>query len=238
MIITLKDGSQKECQPGVKAIDFLREISAGLARSTLAVQIDGVVSAVDTPLTQDCTLQALTFADEAGKRVYRHTASHVMAHAVKALFPDVKLAIGPATETGFYYDFDTQRTFSLGDFDAIEAEMKKIIKADLPLERFTLPRAEAIAFLRQKDEPYKVELIQDLPEDAVISFYRQGDFVDLCAGPHLTSTGMIKAFKLMSVAGAYWRGSEKNKMLQRIYATAFDKKADMDAYLSSVEEAK
>ena len=178
------------------------------------------------------------FSQEEGRNILRHTASHIMAQAVKRLYPETKLAIGPAIENGFYYDFDSEHTFTTEDFPAIEKEMAKIVKENLKLERFELPREEAIAFMQEKEEPYKVELIQDLPEDAVISFYRQGEFTDLCAGPHLLYTSAVKAFKLMSIAGAYWRGSEKNKMLQRIYATAFDKKADMEEYLAKLEEAK
>ncbi|MDD3242361.1 MAG: threonine--tRNA ligase [Eubacteriales bacterium] len=238
MFATLKDGSKREFAAGSRAIDVIAQISQGLARHTLAVEIDGQMHESSTVLEKDCVLNALTFADEAGRAVYRHTASHVMAQAVKRLFPEAKLAIGPAIENGFYYDFDTERAFTPADMEAIEAEMKKIIKEDLPLERFELPREEAIAFMQEKGEPYKVELIRDLPEDAVISFYKQGDYTDLCAGPHLKSTGGIKAYKLMSLAGAYWRGNEKNKMLQRIYATAFDKKADLDAYITRIEEAK
>ena len=180
----------------------------------------------------------LTFADEGGRWTYRHTGSHILAQAVKRLWPEVKLAIGPAIDNGFYYDFDTEIPFSPEDFPKIEAEMNKIVSENLPLERFELPREEAIKFMEEKEEPYKVELIRDLPEDAVISFYRQGEFVDLCAGPHLESTGKCKNIKLMSVAGAYWRGSEKNKMLKRIYATAFEKKSQLDDYLHMLEEAK
>ena len=181
---------------------------------------------------------AVDFADDGGKWTYRHTGAHILAQAVKRLWPEVKLAIGPAIDNGFYYDFDTDIPFSPEDFPKIEKEIAKIVSENLPLERFELPREEAIRFMQEKDEPYKVELIRDLPEDAVISFYRQGDFVDLCAGPHLESTGKCKNIKLMSVAGAYWRGSEKNKMLKRIYATAFEKKADLDEYIHMLEEAK
>ena len=238
MNITLKDGSVKQFEPGVKAIDVIKGISEGLARATLAVGIDGEVRDANTVLENDCALTAFTFADDEGRHAYRHTSSHVMAQAIKRLYPNVKLAIGPAIEKGFYYDFDTDTPFSTDDFAKIEAEMQKIITANYPLERFELPRAEAIAYMEQQGEPYKVELIRDLPEDAVISFYKQGEFTDLCAGPHLKSTGDIKAYKLMSLAGAYWRGSEKNKMLQRIYGTSFDKKKDLDDYVAAIEQAK
>jgi threonyl-tRNA synthetase len=238
MKITLKDGSVKEVDKGVRAIDVIRGISEGLARVTLAVGIDGSVFDASTVLEHDCSLVAYTFADEQGREAYRHTTSHVMAQAVKRLYPSVKLAIGPAIDKGFYYDFDTDEPFSTEDFPKIEAEMQKIVDADYKLERFELPRAEAIALMEKQGEPYKVELIGDLPEDAALSFYRQGEYTDLCAGPHVASTGMIKAFKLMSLAGAYWRGSEKNKMLQRIYGTSFEKRKDLDEYVAAIEQAK
>ena len=238
MKIKLKDGSVREYAPGIKAIDVIKDISEGLARATLAVSVDGEVRDASSVLTGDCDLSALTFADEGGRDAYRHTSSHVMAQAIRRLYPNVKLAIGPAIERGFYYDFDTEAPFSTDDFPKIEAEMNKIIKENFPLERFELPREEAIAFMEKQGEPYKVELIRDLPEDARISFYKQGEFTDLCAGPHLASTGAIKAIKLMSLAGAYWRGSEKNKMLQRIYGTSFDKKKDLDDYVAAMEQAK
>jgi threonyl-tRNA synthetase len=236
--ITLKDGSSKQYPEGITVKEVAESISAGLARVALAAEIDGEVKDLSTVLDRDCTLNLLTFDSEGGKHAFRHTASHVMAQAVKRLFPDVKLAIGPAIENGFYYDFDIEKPFTSEDMERIEKEMEKIVKEDLPLERFTLPRKEAIRFMEEKGEPYKVELIQDLPEDAVISFYRQGDFVDLCAGPHIPSTGRIKAFKLIQAAGAYWRGDEKNKMLQRIYGTAFTKKNELDEYITALEEAK
>ena len=238
MNITLKDGSVRAVEPGTKAIDVIRGISEGLARATLAVAIDGEVREVNTVLNADCALSALTFADEGGRHAYRHTSSHVMAQAIKRLYPQAKLAIGPAIEKGFYYDIDLDEPLSTDDFPKIEAEMGRIIAENLKLERFELPRAEAIAYMQGQGEPYKVELIRDLPEDAVISFYRQGEFTDLCAGPHLAATGQIKAVKLMSLAGAYWRGNEKNKMLQRIYGTAFDKKKDLDDYIEQMEQAK
>lgn len=236
--VTLKDGSIKEYNEGISIREVAESISAGLARVALAGEVDGAVKDLGYKLMKDCSLSLLTFDDEGGRKAFRHTASHIMAQAVKRLFPDVKLAIGPSIENGFYYDFDTDRNFTQEDLDKIEKEMEKIVKEDLPLERFTLPREEAIKFMEDKGEPYKVELIRDLPEGEEISFYKQGDFVDLCAGPHLPSTGKIKAFKLTQVSGAYWRGSEKNKMLQRIYGTAFPKKSELDEYITRLEEAK
>jgi len=236
--VTLKDGSIKEYEKGTTIIEAAKSISEGLARVALAGEVDGEVKDLSYKLEKDCKLNILTFDTEGGKHAYRHTTSHVMAQAVKRLYPEAKLAIGPAIENGFYYDFDVDKPFSSEDLSKIEAEMAKIIKEDYPLERFTLPRDEAIAFMEERNEPYKVELIKDLPEGEEISFYKQGDFVDLCAGPHLLSTGKIKAFKLLSVAGAYWRGNEKNKMLQRIYGTSFSKKSELDAYLFRLEEAK
>ncbi len=236
--VTLKDGSVKEYDAGTTVMQVAESISAGLARVALAADIDGEVKDLSTVLDKDCSLNLLTFDSEGGKHAFRHTASHVMAQAVKRLYPDAKLAIGPAIDNGFYYDFDIDKTFAAEDLEKIEKEMEKIVKEDLPLERYTLPRAEAIKFMEEKGEPYKVELIRDLPEDATISFYKQGDFTDLCAGPHVPSTGKIKAFKLTQIAGAYWRGNEKNKMLQRIYGTAFTKKNELDEYLAMLEEAK
>ncbi len=236
--ITLKDGIIKEYQEGVTVREVAESISAGLARVALAGEVDGRVKELDFKLESDCSLNLLTFSDEGGRLAYRHTASHVLAQAVKRLFPNVKLAIGPAIENGFYYDFDTERNFAPEDLAKLEKEMEKIIKEDIPLERFTLPREEAIKFMEDKGELYKVELIKDLPEGEEISFYKQGDFVDLCAGPHLMSTGKLKAVKLMSAAGAYWRGNEKNKMLQRIYGTAFPKKSELEEYVTKLEEAK
>ncbi|AEY65310.1 threonine--tRNA ligase [Clostridium sp. BNL1100] len=236
--ITLKDGSNKEYQNGITIKEVAESISAGLARAALAGEVDGKVKELDFKLENDCSLSLLTFSDEGGRLAYRHTASHVLAQAVKRLFPNVKLAIGPAIENGFYYDFDTEKNFAPEDLAKLEKEMEKIIKEDIPLERFALPREEAIKFMEDKGEPYKVELIKDLPEGEEISFYKQGDFVDLCAGPHLMSTGKLKAVKLMSAAGAYWRGNEKNKMLQRIYGTAFPKKSELEEYVTKLEEAK
>mgnify|MGYP004688702203 FL=1 len=237
MKITLKDGSCKEYGSAMSVYDIARDISEGLARNACAGEVNGEVVDLRTMVEEDSTLNILTFNDDAGKSAYRHTTSHVLAEAVKRLYPDAKLAIGPSIDTGFYYDFDMP-SLDREALDKIEAEMKKIIKEGAKLEYFTLPRDEAIEFMKKKDEPYKVELIEDLPEDAVISFYSQGEFTDLCAGPHLMSTKNIKAFKLISSSGAYWRGSEKNKMLTRVYGTAFDKKADLQAYLDHLEEIK
>ena len=236
--ITLKDGSSKEYNEGISIQEVAESISAGLARVALAGEIDGIVKDLSTKLDKDCNLNILTFDTDGGKHAYRHTTSHILAQAVKRLYPNVKLAIGPSIETGFYYDFDIDKPFSIEELEKIEKEMEKIVKEDLVLERFTLPRDEAAKFMEEKGEPYKVELIKDLPEGEEISFYKQGEFVDLCAGPHVPSTGKIKAFKLLSVAGAYWRGSEKNKMLQRIYGTSYAKKSDLDEYLFRLEEAK
>ena len=237
MKITLKDGSFKEYDKAMTVYEIAKDISDGLARMACAGEINGEVVDLRTVVDSDCELNILTFNDEAGKAAYRHTTSHVLAQAVKRLYPNAKVAIGPSIETGFYYDFDCE-PFDRAALDAIEKEMKKIIKEGAELVRFTLPREEAIALMKEKDEPYKVELIEDLPEDAVISFYQQGDFIDLCAGPHLMNTKGIKAFKLISSSGAYWRGSEKNKMLTRVYGTAFTKKADLDDYLKHLEEIK
>ncbi len=237
MKITLKDASAKEYANAMPVIDIAADISEGLARMACAAEVDGKVVDLRTIVDKDCELNILTFNDEAGKAAYRHTTSHVLAEAVKHLYPEAKLAIGPSIDTGFYYDFDCP-PFDRAALDALEAEMKKIIKQGAELTRFTLSREDAIKFMQEREEPYKVELIQDLPEDAEISFYRQGDFVDLCAGPHLMSTKNIKAIKLISSSGAYWRGSEKNKMLTRIYGTAYTKNADLDAYLAHLEDIK
>lgn len=237
MIITLKDGSKKEYAQPISVLDIAKDISEGLARVATAGEVNGEVVDLRTVVENDCELNILTANDEKGLAALRHTTSHVLAEAVKRLRPEAKLAIGPSIDTGFYYDFECE-PFSREDLDAIEKEMKKIIKEGAKIERFELPREEAIAFMKEKGEPYKVELIEDLPEDAVISFYSQGEFTDLCAGPHLMSTKGIKAFKLLSSSGAYWRGSEKNKMLARIYGTAFAKKDELNAYLEQLEEAK
>ena len=220
-------------------IDIAKDISEGLARMACVAEIDGEVKDLRTIVDKDCTLNIFTAKNPEGLAALRHTASHVMAQAIKRIWPETKLAIGPSIADGFYYDIDRDEPVTSDDLAKIEAEMKKIIKEALPLERFELPRAEAIALMKEKNEPYKVELIEDLPEDSIISFYKQGEFTDLCAGPHLMNTKEVgKAFKLMNIAGAYWRGSEKNKMLTRIYATAFAKKEDLDAYVTMMEEAK
>ena len=238
MKITFPDGSVREFAEGVSAFDVAEAIGPRLRKATIACEINGERADAFAPIHKDCMLKLLTFADEGGRWAYRHTASHMLAQAVKRLYPEVKLAIGPAIDNGFYYDFDAPEPFSPADLEAIEKEIAKIEKENFKLERFELPRGEAIAYMEQLGEPYKVELINDLPEDAVISFYRQGEFVDLCAGPHAESTGKVKNVKLMSVAGAYWRGSEKNKMLQRIYGTAFEKRAELEEYIARIEEAK
>ncbi len=238
MFITFPDGSRREYADGTTPLAIAESISPRLAKATLSCTIDGAHSDAFRPIDGDHEIKFNTFQDEDGRWAYHHTASHVLAQAVKRLYPNVKLAIGPAIENGFYYDFDVDTPFTPEDLEKLEKEMAKIQQENLPLERFELPREEAMRYMDEKGEPYKVELIRDLPEDAVISFYRQGEFVDLCAGPHVASTGKVKNCKLMSVAGAYWRGSEKNKMLQRIYGTAFEKKADLDAYLTMLEEAK
>lgn len=237
MKITLKDGSVKEYEHSMSVIDIAFDLSEGLARAACAGEVDGKVVDLRTMIDDDCSLNILTAKDEEGLRVVRHTCSHVLAEAVKNLFPNAKLAIGPAIDTGYYYDFDAE-SFSREDLDKIEKEMKKIIKKGAKLERFELPREEAIAFMEEKGEPYKVELIRDLPEDAVISFYKQGDFVDLCAGPHLMSTKGIKAFKLTSSSGAYWRGDSNKAMLQRIYGSAFATKDELKEYLVYLEDIK
>lgn len=236
--ITLKDGSVKEYEAGIRPLDVAMDISEGFAKNCVAAVIDGRLAGLTEPMNTDSELNLLKFDDEGGADVYRHTASHIMANAIKRLYKGAKLAIGPAIETGFYYDFDIDSTFSEADFEKIEAEMTKIIEEDNEIVRFVLPRNEAIALMKKMGESYKVELIEDLPEDEEISFYRQGDFTDLCAGPHLPSTGRVKSFKLMQVAGAYWRGSEKNKMLQRIYGTAFDNSKDLKKYLNFLVEAE
>ena len=238
MKITLKDGSSKEYAQSMSVIDIAKDISEGLARVATAGEVDGEVVDLRTVIDKDCELNILTFNDEKGKGAFRHTTSHILAQAIKRLYPDTKLAIGPSIEDGFYYDIDRETPLVAEDLEKIEAEMKKIVKEDLPIKQYTMPRAEAIAYFKEKNEPYKVELIEDLPEDAVISFYSQGEFTDLCAGPHLMSTKPVKAFKLTSLAGAYWRGSEKNKMLQRVYGTSYPKKAELDEYLHMMEEAK
>lgn len=236
--ITLKDGKVMEFEEGIKISDIAMKISPALYKKALAAKIDGETVDLMTELHKDSSLEILTFKDEMGKWALRHTGAHILAQAVKRLYPEVKLAIGPAIDTGFYYDFEADFTFTPEMLEKIEAEIKKIIKENHKLERFELPREEAINLMKEKNEDYKVELIEDLPEGEVISFYKQGDFTDLCAGPHVPSTGKVKSVKLLSLAGAYWRGNENNKMLQRIYGTAFTKKSELDEYLNMLEEAK
>ena len=238
MIITLKDGSTKEYAQPMSVYEIAKDISEGLARVATAGELDGEVVDLRTVVDKDSHLNILTFDDEKGAGAFRHTTSHIMAQAIKRLYPNIKLAIGPSIADGFYYDVDSETPLTTEDLEKIEKEMKKIVKEDLQITRYTKSRADAIAYFKEKNEPYKVELIEDLPEDAQISFYQQGEFVDLCAGPHLMSTKPVKAFKLTSLAGAYWRGSEKNKMLTRIYGTSFTKKADLEAYITRMEEAK
>lgn len=237
--VELKDGSMLEIEQGMSVLDVAKKISEGLARNAMAGKVDGEVKDLRYKLEKDCKLEILTFDDIEGKKAYWHTTAHIMAQAVKRLYGEnVKLTIGPSIENGFYYDFDVEKPISENDFEKIEEEMKKIIKEDLPLERYTLPREDAIKLMKEMDEPYKVELIEELPEDEEISFYKQGDFTDLCAGPHLISTGKIKAVKLLSTSGAYWRGNENNKMLQRIYGISFPKASQVEEYLQMLEEAK
>ncbi len=234
----LKDGSKLEMPEGCKIEEVAQKISAGLARASLAARLDGEIVEMNHVADKGGKIEFLTFEDEDGRKVYRHTASHVLAQAVKRLYPNTKLAIGPAIDNGFYYDFDTEIPFTADVLEKLEAEMKKIIKEDLPLVRSVKPREEAVKYMEEKDEPYKVELINDLPEGSIVSFYTQGDFTDLCAGPHLASTGKLKAIKLTSCTGAYWRGNEKNKMLSRVYGTAFPKQSELDEHLARIEEAK
>ncbi len=237
MKVILKDGSCKEYPQAMPVIDIAKDISEGLARVACAAELDGEVVDLRTVVDGEHELNILTFDSDAGKAAYRHTASHVLAQAVKRLYPEAKCAIGPSIKDGFYYDFDME-SLDREALDQIEKEMKKVVKEGASLERFTLPREEAVKLMEDRGEPYKVELIRDLPEDAEISFYQQGDFVDLCAGPHLMSTKPLKAMKLISSSGAYWRGDEKNKMLTRVYGTAYTKKADLDAYLEHLEDIK
>ena len=236
--VTLKDGSVLELENGLTAYDAAKSISMGLARAACAAKVDGENVDLRTPITKDCTLEILTFDDEYGRRTFRHTASHIMAQAVKRLYPDAKLAIGPAVDDGFYYDFDVDTKFTPDDLLKIEAEMKKIVKEDIKLERHAMSRDDAVKYFKDKDEPYKVELAEDIPEGEEISFYSQGEFTDLCAGAHLMSTGAVKAFKLTSATGAYWRGDSSKKMLCRIYGTAFPKASELEAHLNMLEEAK
>lgn len=236
--ITLPDGSVRECEKGTKIYDIASGISEGLARNALCAGLNGKLTGLDTPVEEDAELRIYTFKDEEGREVYRHTTSHILAQAVKNIYPTVKLAIGPAIKDGFYYDFEFKTPITQEDFPKIEAEMQRIIKANLPLVRKELSRQEAEALFRKFGEDYKIELLSAIPEGETVSTYTQGEFTDLCRGPHLSSTGKVKAFKLTSVAGAYWRGDSKNKMLTRIYGTCFDKKADLEAYITRMEEAK
>ena len=237
--LTLKDGSIKEVEKGISAMDAVKEISMGLYKAACAVKINGEYKELRAVLQDDCSFEVLTFDDEEGKKAFRHTASHILAQAVKRLYPEAKLAIGPATDNGFYYDIDMPVSITADDLPAIEAEMKKIVKENLPIERFELPADEALAMAEKEGEIYKAELIREhSAKGEAISFYRQGEFADLCAGPHLPETGRVKAIKLTALTGAYWRGDAKNKMLSRIYGTAFPKQSELDAYLAAVEEAK
>lgn len=236
--ITLKDGSIREVASGSTVFDLAKDISGRLAKEAIVAEVNGEVVDLSYPLTENASVSIFKFEDEAGEHAFRHTSAHILAQAIKRLFPGSQLAIGPAIDNGFYYDIDSEHVFTEEDFPKIEEEMKKIVKEDLKLERFVLPRNEALEYVKGLGEGYKVELINDLPEDEIISFYKQGEFVDLCAGCHLPSTGMVKALKVMSVAGAYWRGDSSRKMLQRIYATSFPKASELEAYITRLEEAK
>ena len=235
--IILPDGSAKEYAAGTTLGEAVKQLSNSLAKKVLAANVNGELTDLREELVDGSEVAFLTFEEDGGKHTLRHTASHILAQAVKRLWPEAKLAIGPAIDKGFYYDIDMEHTLTPEDLGKIEKEMSRIVKENLPITKSVMPRQEAIEFFKSKNEDYKVELIQDLPEDAIISCYSQGDFIDLCAGPHVASTGKVKAFKLQSIAGAYWRGDEKNKMLQRIYGTAFEKKEELDAYLHLLEEA-
>ncbi|HIW02509.1 MAG TPA: threonine--tRNA ligase [Candidatus Protoclostridium stercorigallinarum] len=238
MTVTLKDGSTIQAEQGEKIIDVTKRISEGLARNALIARMNGKLVDLTRTIDEDCTLEILTFKDEEGRNAYRHTCAHILAQAVKNLYPDAKLAIGPAIKTGFYYDFDLPSPITMDDLPRIEKEMESIIKADLPIERSVVTRKQALTRMRGFDEIYKLQLIEDLPRGSEITLYTQGNFVDLCAGPHLMSTGKVKCFKLTQITGAYWRGNEQNKMLTRIYGTAFEKKSELTEYLNAVEEAK
>lgn len=236
--VTLKDGSIREVASGSTVFDLAKDISGRLAKEAIVAEVNGEVVDLSYPLNENVSVSIFKFEDEAGEHAFRHTSAHILAQAIKRLFPGTQLAIGPAIDNGFYYDIDSEHVFTEEDFPKIEEEMKKIVKEDLKLERFVLPRNEALEYVKGLGEGYKVELINDLPEDEIISFYKQGEFVDLCAGCHLPSTGMVKAIKVMSVAGAYWRGDSSRKMLQRIYATSFPKASELEAYITRLEEAK
>jgi len=236
--VTLPDGSIREYNKGVEILTVVEDISKSLAREALGAVVNGRIMGLQEKLNEDCDFRVVKFDDPEGKKIFWHTSSHIMAFAIQRLFPDVKFAIGPAVENGFYYDLDTEHRFTPEDLEKIEEEMKKIISEGYKLERYEMPRDEALKFFKEKNEIYKIELIENLPEDEIISFYKLGDFIDLCAGPHLYDVKKVKAIKLMSIAGAYWRGDEKNKMLQRIYGISFEKKKDLDEYLNRLEEAK
>ncbi|MDY4129685.1 TGS domain-containing protein, partial [Peptostreptococcus porci] len=236
--IELRDGNFVEVEDGSSLFDIAKGISDGFARSVLVGSIDGKLESLNKKVEKDCKVNFFKFDDPEGKEVFRHTSAHIFAQAVKRLWPEAKLAIGPAIENGFYYDFDLDYRLVPEDLEKIEAEMKKIVKEDLDIEGFEVSREEAIKLMKEKGEDYKVEMIEELPDGEVISMYRQGEFVDLCRGPHLQSTKKIKAFKLQSIAGAYWRGDENNKMLQRVYGTSFEKNKDLEEYLKMLEEAK
>ena len=238
MLVTFKSGNSMEFERGATLSEIAKALSEGLFREAVAAKVNGVEKDLSYALEEDAEVTFLTMKDEEGLQITRHTCSHVLAQAVKTVFPTCSLAIGPTIENGFYYDFDFRTPITQDDFAKIEEEMRNIIKSDLPLTRFELPKKEAIKLMKERKEPYKVTLISELPDDAVISFYKQGSFVDLCRGPHLPSTGRIKAFKLLSLTGAYWKGDEHNKMLTRIYATAFEKKSQLDAYVEMLEQAK
>ncbi|MCR5109063.1 MAG: threonine--tRNA ligase [Lachnospiraceae bacterium] len=238
MKITLKDGSVKEYQNEMTVIGIAKDLSEGLARVACAGEVNGERVDLRTTIDKDCELSILTFDDKGGRDAFRHTTAHIMAQAIKRIYPNAMLSIGPSIDDGFYYDIEFEESVSEADFEKIEAEMKKIVKEDLPIERFTMERKEAIEYFKGLNEPYKVELIQDLPEDAELSFYKQGEFTDLCAGPHLMSTKPVKAFKLMKIAGAYWRGNSDNKMLTRIYGTSYTKASDLEEYIRRLEEAQ
>ena len=236
--IRLPDNSIKEYEKGVMVHQVAKDISEGLARVALGAVVNGEIKGMQENIDEDADIRIIKFEDKEGKEIFWHTSAHIMAHAVLKLFPDVKFAIGPAIEDGFYYDFDTEHRFTPEDLEDIEKEMVKIAREGHEMERFVMPRDEAIEYFKEKDEPYKVDLIENLPKDEIISFYKQGDFVDLCAGPHLPDTKKVKAIKLLSIAGAYWRGDENKEMLQRIYGTSYEKKKDLEAYLNRLEEAK
>ncbi len=236
--VTLKGGVEKLYKKGISLLEIAQDISPRLAKEALIAKVDGKAKDLSVKVDEDCNVEILTFEDEEGRKAFWHSTSHVMAQAVKRLFPETKLAIGPAIDEGFYYDFDRDESFTPSDLEKIENEMAKIVAEDYPFCRIDVTKEEALSEFKKMGEPYKVELIEALPEDAPISFYQQGEFKDLCAGPHIPSTGKIKAFKLTSLAGAYWRGDERNKMLQRIYGISFPKKSMLDEYLKRIEEAK